>query len=225
MKAASRILPSLSKDFVAGNVGTGQAVMDTINELPRVDGFRAGIGSGSICITSEITRVGAPTLFAVAETRTALERLKISRPIIADGGIRSPGDATLALAAGASSVMLGSKLAGTAESPSRPVTVRGMKMKEHRGMASAGARQRRFALDRYSVPTKGLDEGVEGLVAFGGSVENVVDVLSDGLKAAFGYCGARNISELWKVARFGLVSSQGAVELGVHTVERKGLGN
>ena len=100
MKSAARVLPHLSGEFVAGNIGTRQAVKDIVEELPRVDGFRAGIGSGSVCITSEVTRVGAPTLYAVSEVATAVEELKQKIPIIADGGIRGPGEATLALAAG-----------------------------------------------------------------------------------------------------------------------------
>jgi IMP dehydrogenase len=221
IKATSRLLPSLTKDFVAGNVGTAKAVEDIITELPRVEGFRAGIGSGSICITSEVTRVGAPTLFAVAEARSALDQLGKGQTIIADGGIRSAGDATLALAAGASSVMLGSKLAGTSESPGRIVKVNGVSLKEHRGMASEAARKKRFALDRYSVPTKRLNEGVEGLVPYEGKLSDVAVGFCDGLRAAFGYSGARNITELWKVARFGLVSSQGSEELGVHGILHK----
>ena len=124
MGAAKKILPDLSADFVAGNLGSQKAVFDILDELPRVDGFRAGIGSGSTCVTSEVTRVGAPTLFAVAEVASALEERKIDLPVIADGGIRGPGDAALAFASGASVAMLGSMLAGTEEAPSR-VVVRG----------------------------------------------------------------------------------------------------
>ena len=118
LKVTARLLPNLSKDFIAGNIGTRRAVRDIIAELPRVDGFRVGIGSGSVCITSEVTRVGAPTLFAVSEVATAVSELNSDVPIIADGGIRGAGDASLAFAAGASTVMLGSMLAG-ATSPRR----------------------------------------------------------------------------------------------------------
>ncbi|MDG6957610.1 MAG: guanosine monophosphate reductase [Nitrososphaerota archaeon] len=157
MEAARRVIPDLSSDFIAGNVGTSQAAFDIVDELPRVDGFRAGIGSGSICITSEVTRVGSPTLFAVAQVASALEERGLDIPIVADGGIRGPGDAALAFAAGASVAMLGSMLAGTDESPSARVTKGGKRYKVHRGMASAAARKVRFAIDRYSVPAKGLD--------------------------------------------------------------------
>lgn len=222
LKAAARILPNLSKDFIAGNIGTRRAVHDIVAELPRVDAFRVGIGSGSVCITSEVTRVGAPTLFAVAEVATAASELNLDIPIIADGGIRGSGDASLALAAGASTVMLGSVLAGTDESPSRVVVKGGKKMKVHRGMASAAARKARYALDRYSVPAKGLDEGVEAYVNYAGRAEDVLSGLSNGLRASFGYAGARSIHDLWGVATFGVVSAVGYTELGVHSLTLKG---
>ena len=184
IRAAAKVIPNLSKDFIAGNIGTRRAVHDIVAELPRVDGFRVGIGSGSVCITSEVTRVGAPTLFAVAEVATAASELNLDIPIIADGGIRGSGDASLAFAAGASTVMLGSVLAGTDESPSKVVTKSGRKMKVHRGMASAAARKARFALDRYSVPAKGLDEGVEAYVDYAGPAEEVLGGMANGLKAS-----------------------------------------
>ena len=221
LKVTAKLLPNLSSDFVAGNIGTKRAVRDIIAELPRVDGFRVGIGSGSVCITSEVTRVGAPTLFAVSEVATALGELNSDIPIIADGGIRGAGDASLSLAAGASTVMLGSMLAGTDESPSKMVVKDGKKLKVHRGMASAAARSVRFALDRYSVPAKGLEEGVEAYVAYSGKLEDVVAKMENGLKASFGYSGARSITDLWGVASFGYVSPQGTSELGVHSLTLK----
>ena len=222
MKAAARVLPGLSHDFVAGNVGTREAVKDIVEELPRVDGFRVGIGSGSICITSELTRVGAPTLFAAAEVATEVNELGGKIPVIADGGIRGPGDAALALAAGASTVMLGSFLAGTLESPGRVVKRKGGQYKVHRGMASAAARKVRFALDRYSVPAKGLDEGVEAYVPYVGKASEALARMENGLRAAFGYAGASSIAGLWSSARFGLVTPVGAGELGAHSFQLKG---
>jgi len=221
ISAAKKVLPELSSDFIVGNVGSRRAVLDVVDELPRVDGFRAGIGSGSICITSEVTRAGAPTLFAVAEVAAGLEERKLDVPIIADGGIRGPGDAALAFAAGASVAMLGSMLAGTDESPGRVVSREGRKFKIYRGMASAAARRVRFAIDRYSVPAKGLDEGVEAFVPYVGSTERAVGRIENGLKAAFGYAGARSIRGMWENATFGLVSAVGATELGAHSFEVK----
>ncbi|MBI3841487.1 MAG: guanosine monophosphate reductase [Thaumarchaeota archaeon] len=219
--AAKKLLPNLSSEFIAGSVGTRKAVFDIVDELPRVDGFRAGIGSGSICITSEVTRVGAPTLFAVAEVASGVSERRLRLPVIADGGIRGPGDAALAIAAGASTAMLGSMLAGTDESPSKVVLREGKKFKIHRGMASAAARKVRFALDRYSVPAKGLDEGVEAYVPYVGRAEDVVKRMDNGLRAAFGYAGARGVADMWKVASFGLMSPIGAGELGAHSLELK----
>ena len=219
--AAKQLLPDLSADFVVGNVGTMQGVFDVADELPRVDGFRAGIGSGSICITTEVTRVGAPTLFAVAEVASAVAERNLDVPVIADGGIRGPGDAALAFAGGASTCMLGSMLAGTEEAPSKVVVRGGRKFKTHRGMASAAARRVRFALDRYTVPAKGLDEGVEAYVPYEGKAEAVVERMVNGLRAAFGYAGATSVEEMWSVARFGGMSAMGATELGAHSLELK----
>lgn len=221
MGAAKKVIPDLSADFVAGNVGTRKAAFDILDELPRVDGFRAGIGSGSICITSEVTRVGAPTLYAVAEVASALHERKAEVPVIADGGIRGPGDAALAFAAGASSVMLGSMLAGTAEAPTKVVVKGRSRYKTHRGMASAAARKVRFAIDRYSVPAKGLDEGVEAYVPYVGKASGVVANMENGLRAAFGYAGAASVPEMWSRAAFGLVTPAGAMELGAHSLEVK----
>lgn len=222
IKAAKDVLPDLSSDFVVGNVGTRKAVFDVLDELPRVDAFRAGIGSGSICITSEVTRVGAPTLFAVAEVASALEERRVDLPVIADGGIRGPGDAALAFGAGASVAMLGSMLAGTDEAPSKVLVRGGRKFKTHRGMASAAARRVRFAIDRYSVPAKGLDEGVEAYVPYVGSAEGVVAMMENGLRAAFGYAGAASVSDMWRKASFGSMSAVGVGELGAHSLEVKG---
>ncbi|MDG6988297.1 MAG: IMP dehydrogenase [Nitrososphaerota archaeon] len=221
MEAAKKIIPDISADFIAGNVGTKKATFDIVDELPRVDGFRAGIGSGSICITAEVTRVGAPTLFAVAEVASALQERKLDIPVMADGGIRGPGDAALAFGAGASVAMLGSMLAGTDEAPSSVVVREGRKFKTHRGMASAAARKVRFAMDRYSVPAKGLDEGVEAFVPYVGPAEGVVATMENGLKAAFGYAGARTVGEMWTKASFGSVSAAGSAELGAHSLEVK----
>jgi IMP dehydrogenase len=221
IKAAKRVLPDLSADFVVGSVGTREGVFDVADELPRVDGFRAGIGSGSICITSEVTRVGAPTLFAVAEVASGVAERRLDVPVIADGGIRGPGDAALAFAAGASTCMLGSMLAGTEEAPSKVVVRGGRKFKTHRGMASAAARRVRFALDRYTVPAKGLDEGVEAYVPYEGRAKAVLERMENGLRAAFGYAGATSVGGMWSVAKFGVMSAMGATELGAHSLELK----
>jgi IMP dehydrogenase/GMP reductase len=216
--AAKKVVPELSADFIAGNVGTRQATFDIIDEVPRVDGFRAGIGSGAVCTTTEVTGAGAPTLFAVAEVASALEERGLEIPVMADGGVRGPGDAALAFAAGASTAMLGAMLAGTDEAPSGIIVKGGRKFKTHRGMASPGARKARFALDRYSVPAKGLDEGVEAYVPYVGKAEGVVTMMENGLKAAFGYAGAACFADMWKKATFGSVSVVSEGKLGAHSL-------
>jgi len=117
--------------------------------------------------------------------------------------------------------MLGSMLAGTDEAPSRVVTRNGQRFKVYRGMASAAARRARFAIDRYSVPAKGLDEGVEAFVPYAGETEQVVGRMENGLKASFGYAGATSIRDMWEKATFGLVSAVGGTELGAHSFEVK----
>ena len=117
--------------------------------------------------------------------------------------------------------MLGSMLAGSEEAPSRLVTRNGRKFKIHRGMASAAARKVRFAVDRYSVPAKGLDEGVEAYVPFSGHAKDALGRMENGLRAAFGYAGASDVGEMWKTASFGLMSPVGAAELGAHSLEVK----
>ena len=117
--------------------------------------------------------------------------------------------------------MLGSMLAGTEEAPSTTVVRGGRKYKTHRGMASAAARKVRFAIDRYSVPAKGLDEGVEAYVPYVGGAEGVVVMMENGLRAAFGYAGAGSMEDMWRKAAFGSVSAVGAQELGAHSLEVK----
>jgi IMP dehydrogenase/GMP reductase len=224
LMAARRIVREVSVPFVAGNIGTSRAVEDTIAVVERVDGFRVGIGSGSTCITSEVTKAGAPTLYAVAQAADALRRLNLRIPIIADGGIRTPGDAALALAAGASSVMMGLVFAGCTESAGRIVEVGGRQYKAHRGMGSASARQVRFAADRYAASPKGISEGVEGLVPHLGPLAKVVAEWEEGLKAALGYAGAKSLEELWEKAQFAMVSPAGLAELGPHGILREGEG-
>ncbi len=204
LQASRNLVKELKSDFVAGNIGTYEAAVDCIATIDRIDAFRVGIGGGSICTTPDVGGVYAPTLWAVAAVRDAIEDHGLDIPVIADGGIRTPGDAVKALAAGASSVMLGYVLAGTDEA-SAPIIAVGEKLyKPYRGMASRGAMARRFSIDRYSRASKRVAEGVEGLVPYKGSVKRVVREFVEGIRAGLGYAGARNIRELWEVARFGL---------------------
>ncbi|MEM0250254.1 MAG: IMP dehydrogenase, partial [Desulfurococcaceae archaeon] len=197
-----KLVAEISTDFVAGNIGSEEAVKDTITVIEEVSGFRVGIGGGSICTTPEVTGAYAPTLWAVASVRDALEELGLDVPIIADGGIRTAGDVVKALAAGANTVMLGYMLAGTDEAASPLIAIGNEYYKLYRGMASRGAIERRFAVDRYARTGKRVPEGVEGLVPYKGSIYNVVRGLVEAVRAGLGYAGARNIKELWVKARF-----------------------
>ncbi len=218
MRAAKRITEEVNVPLVAGNIGTYEAAEEIITRLDVV-GLRVGIASGSICTTGEVTGVAAPTLFAVAKASDAVAKYGSDAAIIADGGVRGPAEAAKAFAAGADAVMLGFALAGTKESPGSPLIVGGKMYKVYRGMGSPSARSKRFALDRYSKPSKDIAEGIEGLVPYRGDVATVIDKFVAGLKAAFGYVGAANIGEMKKKARIALLSSVGAREIAPHDVK------
>lgn len=202
LTSAKKLVAEVSADFVAGNVGSEEAAKDIVATIERVSGLRVGIGGGSICTTPEVTGAYAPTLWAVASVRDVLEELGLDIPIIADGGIRTAGDAVKALAVGANTVMLGYVLAGTDEAASPLITVGDKYYKPYRGMASRSAIERRFAVDRYARMSKRVPEGIEGLVPYKGSVYNVVRDLVEAIKTGLGYAGARNIKELWIKAKF-----------------------
>ncbi|ADL19264.1 malate dehydrogenase [Acidilobus saccharovorans 345-15] len=205
MTAAKVMAKEVSADFVVGNIGTYEAAVDALTVVERVDGFRVGIAGGSICTTSSVGGAYAPALWAVAAVRDAIDQHGAGDvPIIADGGIRSSGDAVKALAAGASSVMLGYLLAGTDEASAPLIRIGDSAYKPYRGMASRGAMERRFAVDRYTRASKRVAEGVEGVVPYRGSVVSVLADLAEGIRAGLGYAGASNIRELWEKARFGM---------------------
>jgi IMP dehydrogenase len=219
LEASRRLTKEVSAEFVAGNLGTFEAAKDTLNVLDNhVAGIRAGVGSGSICVTSEVTKAGAPTLFAVAQVAAALQEVGLEIPIIADGGIRSAGDGALALAAGASAVMMGNVFAGCTESPGGLIKIGGKYYKPYRGMGSMGSREKRFAIDRYNQPAKGIAEGVEGVVPYRGDVAAVVEEFAGGLRASFGYAGATSVKDLWVRAKFGAVSAAGLDEMRPHSI-------
>ncbi len=216
IRATKKLMKEVSAELIVGNVGTYQAAVDAISELEEVSGFRVGIGSGSICSTSVVTKVSAPTLFATASVRDALEDLEVDVPIIADGGIKSSGDIALALALGASAAMMGNIFAGCRESPGKLIALEGRYYKEYYGMGSHRAREKRYSLDRYSQPSKDIEEGVEGWVPYRGRVEDVVRELAAGLRADMGYAGAKNIREMWEKASVAFVSTAGMAELRPH---------
>ncbi len=223
-EAAKRLLKEVSAEVVVGNIGTYEAAEDCITKLDGIGGLRVGIGSGSICTTSVVTRAGSPTLFAVSQAADAVRDYGADIPIIADGGIRNPGDVAVALAMGASSTMMGNVFAGCRESPGRLVALEGRYYKEYYGMGSAAAKRKRYALDRYSQPSKTIDEGVEGWVPYRGTVADIVSEFVGGLQAAMGYVGAENITQMWEKARLALVTERGADELKPHDILLPGSG-
>jgi len=211
-------MADVSAEVIVGNIGTFEAAEDAITELEHVSGFRVGIGSGSICTTAEVTKAGSPTLFATAQVSDAVAKYAAKIPIIADGGIRTPGDVAIALTAGASAVMVGNLFARCKESPGTLITIGGRYYKQYRGMGSPTARAKRYSLDRYSMPSKGVPEGVEGWVPYKGEATIVLDELVSGLRASMGYAGARNIDELWSKAKLAALSPSGAQEAGPHDI-------
>lgn len=184
--------------LIVGNVATEEAAKDLV---PFVDGIKVGVGPGSICTTRLVSGVGVPQLSAVLNVVSVAKKHKV--PVIADGGIMSSGDLVKALAAGASSVMVGNILAGTEEAPGRIIIKEGKKYKEYRGMGSKAVLKSRLSSDRYLIKGKGfVEEGVEALIAYKGGIENVIEQLIGGLKVGMGYIGAKNIPEIPKKAKF-----------------------
>jgi IMP dehydrogenase len=217
-KATKKLMAEVSAEVVVGNIGTFEAAEDAITELEQIGGFRVGIGSGSICTTSEVTKAGSPTLFATGQVSDAVAKYGANIPVIADGGIRTPGDVAIALTAGASAVMIGNLFARCKESPGTLITIGGRYYKQYRGMGSQSARDRRFSLDRYSLPSKGVPEGVEGWVPYKGEVTTVIEELASGLRASLGYAGAGNIQDLWRKGRLAALSASGSEEAKPHDI-------
>jgi IMP dehydrogenase len=204
--------------IVAGNVATAAATRALIDA--GADGIKVGIGPGSICTTRVVAGVGVPQLTAVMES--AAEAAKSNIPVIADGGLRTSGDIAKALAAGASSVMVGSLLAGTEEAPGETFLYQGRTYKSYRGMGSVGAMARGSA-DRYfqqdiKDQLKLVPEGIEGQVPFKGPARDVIHQLVGGVKAAMGYTGSRTIVDLQQRAQFVRITNAGLRESHVHDV-------
>ncbi len=202
---------------VAGNVATAEATRALVDA--GADAVKVGIGPGSICTTRVVAGVGVPQLTAIMES--AAEAAKSGVPVIADGGLRTSGDAAKALAAGASSVMIGSMLAGTTESPGEVFLYQGRSYKAYRGMGSVGAMARGSA-DRYFQQDvsamKLVPEGIEGQVPFKGPAADVIHQLVGGIKAAMGYTGSETIADLQKRAQFVRITNAGLSESHVHDV-------
>lgn len=205
-------------DLVVGNVGTEEGARALIEA--GCDAVKVGIGPGSICTTRVITGAGVPQLTAIMEAANAAKTGKV--PIIADGGIRYSGEIVKALAAGANSVMIGSLFAGTEEAPGETILYQGRTFKVYRGMGSLGAMKAGSA-DRYfqegQLPlSKLVPEGIEGMVPFKGSLENMVFQLVGGLRSGMGLVGAKSLCDLRKKARFVRVTVAGLRESHPHDV-------
>ena len=215
----SKIKDKIGKtDIIVGNVATGEGTKDLIDA--GADAVKVGVGSGSICITRIVTGAGVPQLSAILDCVSIANEYKV--PIIADGGIRNSGDITKAIAAGASTVMIGSMLAGTDESPGIIVSRPNGRYKMTRGMASLGA-----AVDRRIKETKSMDEeemleyvpeGVEALVQYRGQASEVIGKLVGGLRSGLSYCNSKDISELQKNRKFIKITGAGKAESGAHDV-------
>lgn len=207
-------------ELVAGNVATAQGTEDLIKA--GVDAVKVGVGSGSICITRVITGSGVPQLTAVLDCAKIGKKYDV--PIISDGGIRNSGDATKALAAGASTVMVGSILGGTDESPGSPVMKNGNKFKIYRGMASFYASLGRKSKETGTVSI-GEDlndyvaEGVEAMVPYKGNVTDIIKQLTGGIRSGLSYCGANNIPQMQENAEFIKMSQAGFAESQPHDVD------
>ncbi|MFE0751933.1 IMP dehydrogenase [Gordonia sp. NPDC058843] len=210
-------------DVVGGNVATREAAQALVDA--GADAVKVGVGPGSICTTRVVAGVGAPQITAILEAVAVCQKAGV--PVIADGGLQYSGDIAKALAAGASTAMLGSLLAGTAEAPGELVLVNGKQFKSYRGMGSLGAMQGRgqaksYSKDRYFQDDvlkeeKLVPEGIEGRVPFRGPLSQVIHQLVGGLRAAMGYTGASTIADL-QTARFVQITAAGLKESHPHDI-------
>jgi len=211
------IKKELDVDVIAGNIATGAAAKDLIEA--GADAVKVGIGPGSICTTRIVTGVGVPQISAIDEVAQVANALGV--PVVADGGIRFSGDVAKALAVGASSIMLGSALAGTYEAPGEMILFNGRQFKEYRGMGSIGAMSK-GSTDRYfqegTAADKLVPEGIEGRVPYRGKIASVVHQMIGGLRSSMGYCGSKDIKTFWEKAEFVEITSAGLSESHVHDV-------
>jgi IMP dehydrogenase len=222
-KGVIEALKSLKKNFknlpvIAGNIATAQGALALANA--GADAVKVGIGPGSICTTRIVAGAGVPQLTAIMEATKALKEKNI--PVIADGGIRYTGDMVKALAAGANCVMMGSIFAGTEESPGETIIYEGRKFKSYRGMGSIGAMNEGSG-DRYfqgntTDSKKFVPEGIEGRVAYKGTLSEIIYQFVGGLKAGMGYCGAKTVKDLQN-ATFVQITNAGMRESHAHDID------
>jgi IMP dehydrogenase len=207
-------------DIIAGNIATGEAGKALVKA--GADAVKVGIGPGSICTTRVVAGVGVPQLSAIYEVRKAIGP---NVPLIADGGIKQSGDIAKALAMGASTVMMGSILAGTNESPGEKILHQGKRYVVYRGMGSVAAMKEgkgsreRYGQEEVNTDNKLVPQGIEGMVLFRGEVANVIHQYMGGLKYSLGYCGTRTIKELQNKARFVRITGSGLREAHPHDIK------
>ena len=206
-------------EVIGGNIATSEAAIAMVDH--GADSVKVGIGPGSICTTRIVAGVGVPQITAINDVYEALKKKNI--PFIADGGIRFSGDVAKAIAAGASSVMLGSMFAGTEEAPGEVELFQGRSYKSYRGMGSIGAMKKgssdRYFQDNENNSDKLVPEGIEGRVPFKGTVVNVLHQLMGGLRASMGYVGVDTIPNMHKKAKFIEITNAGIKESHVHDVQ------
>jgi len=217
LETVKQIKATLDVDIIAGNIATGAAAQDLIDA--GADAVKVGIGPGSICTTRIVAGVGVPQISAIDEVAQVANAAGV--PVVADGGIKYSGDIAKALAVGASSVMLGSALAGTFEAPGEMIMYNGRQFKEYRGMGSIGA-MNKGSTDRYfqegTAADKLVPEGIEGRVPYRGRIEAVIHQMIGGLRSSMGYCGSENIPTFWEKAEFVEITAAGLKESHVHDV-------
>jgi IMP dehydrogenase len=222
-KGVLEALKTVKKNFkklqvIAGNIGTAAGAKAMVEA--GADAVKVGIGPGSICTTRIVAGAGVPQITAIMEAASVLHKANV--PLVDDGGIRYTGDMVKALAAGANVVMMGSVFAGTEESPGETIIYEGRKFKQYRGMGSLGAMSQgsgdRYFQDVEDDIKKFVPEGIEGRVAFKGSLSEIVYQYVGGLRSGMGYCGAKNIAELQK-AQFVRITNAGMKESHAHDIE------
>lgn len=209
-------------DVIGGNIATGAAALALVEA--GADAVKVGIGPGSICTTRIVAGVGVPQITAIDNVATALKGTGV--PLIADGGVRYSGDIAKAIAAGASTVMMGGMFAGTEEAPGEVILFQGRSYKSYRGMGSLGAMQQGSA-DRYFQDTSGANpnadklvpEGIEGRVPYKGSLVTIIYQMAGGLRASMGYCGCSGIADMQERAEFVEITAAGIRESHVHDVQ------
>lgn len=213
--SAKIIKKSIKAQLIVGNIATQEAALEFVK---FADAIKVGIGPGSICTTRVVAGIGVPQLTAILNVVAVAKKYKV--PVVADGGLKYSGDIVKALAAGASTVMLGSMLAGTKESPGKVIRINGQMVKKYRGMGSLGAMKKGQSSDRYF--QKGnkryVPEGVEGIIPYKGMLEEVIFNMIGGLRSGMGYIGAKNIPQLAVRAKFIRITNASLKESHPHTI-------